>query len=94
MAARIEVSHNSRRRIISHPSCLFRFDYLSLSAQFNFGRFIMLYWLGVYTLVAIVALVPFFLLYVLWFLVWLSLTAIRFMIRSVNNGLAIRTNSF
>lgn len=54
----------------------------------------MLYWLGVYTLVAIVALVPFFLLYVLWFLVWLSLTAIRFMIRSVNNGLAIRTDSF
>jgi hypothetical protein len=57
------------------------------SAQFEFGRFIMLYWLGVYTLVAIVALVPFFLLYVLWFLVWLSLTAIRFMIRSVNNAI-------
>ncbi len=51
----------------------------------------MLYWLGAYTLVVIVALVPFFLLYVLSFLVWLILTAIRFMIRSVNNVPARRT---
>jgi hypothetical protein len=52
----------------------------------------MLYWLGVYTLVVIVALVPFVLLYVLGCLLWRGIAAIRFTIRSINNALTSRTD--
>jgi hypothetical protein len=50
----------------------------------------MLYWLGVYALVAGVVLVPFLLLYVVALLSSLALTATRFMIQSLKSLWPIR----
>jgi hypothetical protein len=45
----------------------------------------MLYWLGVYTLVAAAVLVPFLLLYFVALVSWLVLTATGFMIQSLKS---------
>jgi len=50
----------------------------------------MLYWLGVYVLVAISVAVPLLVLYVLGIVLWLILTAIRSTIRSLKDALAVR----
>jgi hypothetical protein len=51
----------------------------------------MLYWFGVYLLVAIAVLLPFLILYIVLALSWLALEGIRFTIRYVKNASAIRT---
>ena len=51
----------------------------------------MLYWLGVYALVAGAVLVPFLLLYFVALVSWLALMATRFMIQSLKSVWPIRT---
>ena len=48
----------------------------------------MLYWLGVYVLVAMAVAVPILLIY---FIVWLLVTAIQFMTRSWRDATGVRT---
>jgi hypothetical protein len=50
----------------------------------------MAYWLGVYVLVAVGVGVPFLLLYILGIVFWLTLKAIRSMIRDLKDALAAR----
>jgi hypothetical protein len=50
----------------------------------------MLYWLGVYVLVVIGVAIPFLLLYIVGSLLWLTITAIRSMMRSLQHALAAR----
>jgi uncharacterized membrane protein len=52
----------------------------------------MLYWLGVYLLVAIGVAVPLLLLYVVGLVFWLSVAAIRSTVRSVRDVLPVRTD--
>ena len=51
----------------------------------------MLYWLGVYLLVVIGVAVPLMVLYVVGFVFWLGIVAIRSTVRSVKNALPVRT---
>jgi hypothetical protein len=48
----------------------------------------MSYWLGVYLLVVIGVAVPFLLLYVVGILFWLTITAVRSMMRGLKHALA------
>ena len=52
----------------------------------------MLYWLGVYLLVAIGVAVPFLVLYVVGLVFWLGVAAIRSTVRSVRDVLPVRTD--
>ena len=51
----------------------------------------MLYWLGVYLLVAIGVAVPLMVLYVVGLVFWLGVATIRSMMRSVRDVLPVRT---
>lgn len=50
----------------------------------------MLYWLGVYLLVAVSVAIPFLLLYLVGILFWLAFTSIRSALRSLRETLAFR----
>jgi hypothetical protein len=52
----------------------------------------MLYWLGVYLLVAIGVAVPFLLLYVVRLVFWLGVTAIRSTVRRLSDVFPVRTD--
>jgi hypothetical protein len=56
------------------------------------GEISMLYWVGVYLLVAIAVAVPFLVLYVVGLVLWLSVAAIRSTVRSVKGVLPVRTD--
>jgi len=54
----------------------------------------MWYWVGVYALVIVAVFLPFAFLYTIAGVLWLGVTAARFIVRSVNNAWSVRTDFF